>query len=100
MIFYDLYVMFTINVNFFFLLTILFNRQLKIMFENNLIYISITINVIYFICIQSVYTEQLEEMMALPKIIRTTHIKLQEETDMRVLAEGTRDKLEYEIREV
>lgn len=39
-------------------------------------------------------------MMALPKILKATHVKLQEETDMRVLAEETRDKLENEIKEV
>lgn len=39
-------------------------------------------------------------MMALPVLIKTTYIKVQEETDLRVLAEETRDKLEREIQEV
>lgn len=39
-------------------------------------------------------------MLALPILLKATHIKLQEDTDMRVLAEDTRDKLEREIQEV
>lgn len=38
--------------------------------------------------------------MALPVLIKTTYIKVQEETDLRVLAEETRDKLESEIQDV
>lgn len=38
--------------------------------------------------------------MALPIILKATHIKLQQETDMRVLAEETRDKLQQDIKEV
>lgn len=39
-------------------------------------------------------------MIALPVLIKSTYIKVQEETDLRVLAEETRDKLEREIQEV
>lgn len=38
--------------------------------------------------------------MALPVLIKSTYIKVQEETDLRVLAEETRDKLEREIQDV
>jgi len=47
-----------------------------------------------------VYKEQLEEMLALPKVLKETHIKLQEETDLRVLAEETMNKLERDIKQV
>jgi len=47
-----------------------------------------------------VYKEQLEEMLALPKVLKETHIKLQEETDLRVLAEETMHKLERDIKQV
>lgn len=46
------------------------------------------------------YKEQLEEMLALPKVLKETHIKLQEETDLRVLAEETMHKLERDIKQV
>lgn len=39
-------------------------------------------------------------MLALPVLLKATHIKLQEDTDMRVLAEEARDKLERQIIEV
>ncbi|XP_025208658.1 spindle pole body component 110-like [Melanaphis sacchari] len=50
--------------------------------------------------LELVYKEQLEEMLALPKVLKETHIKLQEETDLRVLAEETMYKLEYDIKQV
>lgn len=46
------------------------------------------------------YKEQLEEMLALPKVLKETHIKLQEETDLRVLAEETMHTLERDIKQV
>lgn len=52
------------------------------------------------VIMQSVYKEQLEELLALPKVLKETHIKLQEETDLRVLAEESMNKLEREIRQV
>ncbi|KAE9528639.1 hypothetical protein AGLY_012214, partial [Aphis glycines] len=50
--------------------------------------------------LELVYKEQLEEMLALPKVLKETHIKLQEETDLRVLAEETMHKLERDIKQV
>ncbi|XP_026821279.1 uncharacterized protein LOC113559736 [Rhopalosiphum maidis] len=50
--------------------------------------------------LELVYKEQLEEMLALPKVLKETHIKLQEETDLRVLAEETLNKLERDIKQV
>jgi len=47
-----------------------------------------------------VYKEQLEELLALPKVLKETYIKLQEETDLRVLAEESMNKLERDIRQV
>jgi len=38
--------------------------------------------------------------LALPKVLKETHIKLQEETDLRVLAEESMNKLEHDISEV
>jgi len=39
-------------------------------------------------------------MMALPVLVKATHIKIQKEIDLKVLAEETRDKMERKIREV
>ncbi|XP_015373377.1 PREDICTED: putative leucine-rich repeat-containing protein DDB_G0290503 [Diuraphis noxia] len=50
--------------------------------------------------LESVYKEQLEELLALPKVLKETHIKLQEETDLRVLAEESMNKLERDIRQM
>ncbi|CAI6353092.1 unnamed protein product [Macrosiphum euphorbiae] len=50
--------------------------------------------------LELVYKEQLEELLALPKVLKETHIKLQEETDLRVLAEESMNKLERDIRQV
>ncbi|VVC44014.1 Hypothetical protein CINCED_3A005151 [Cinara cedri] len=50
--------------------------------------------------LKSCYKEQLEEMVALPIVLKATHIKLQQETDLRVLAEENRDQLEREIKQV
>lgn len=47
---------------------------------------------------QSVFQEQTEEFMMLPTILKVTHLKLQEETDLSVLAEETKKKLERTIR--
>ncbi|XP_060858311.1 uncharacterized protein LOC132935714 [Metopolophium dirhodum] len=49
--------------------------------------------------LELVYKEQLEELLALPKVLKETHIKLQEETDLRVLAEESMNKLERDIRQ-
>ncbi|XP_003241720.1 putative leucine-rich repeat-containing protein DDB_G0290503 [Acyrthosiphon pisum] len=50
--------------------------------------------------LELVYKEQLEELLALPKVLKETHIKLQEEIDLRVLAEEAMNKLERDIRHV
>ncbi|XP_022175185.1 rho-associated protein kinase 2-like, partial [Myzus persicae] len=50
--------------------------------------------------LESVYKEQLEELLALPKVLKETHIKLQEEIDLRVLAEESMNKLKRDLKEV
>lgn len=50
--------------------------------------------------LQSVFLEQMDEMMALPTLLKITHIKIQEENDIRMLAEETKEKLELQIRQV
>lgn len=39
-------------------------------------------------------------MFALPIILKATNIKLQEETDLRIFAEETKDTLDREIKQV
>jgi hypothetical protein len=46
------------------------------------------------------YQEQSEEIIMLPSVLKLTYIKLQEETDLRVLAEETKNKLERAIKNV
>lgn len=50
--------------------------------------------------LQSGFLEQMDEMVALPTLLKMTHIKIQEENDVRILAEETREKLELQIRQV
>lgn len=46
------------------------------------------------------YQKHLEDMMSFPLLLKVIRQKLQEETDMRVLAEETRDAIEREIKKV
>lgn len=42
----------------------------------------------------------MNEMMPLPAVLKIMHIKIQEENDIRMLAEETKEKLELQIRQV